>query len=287
MKKKALLFSIALCVISHLLLGQDTIRLTFDRSVEGHFNALYPGMALTNTKSFKGVPEAMDQQVFLMNLQRSQSSVTNYQKGYFSEKDFDKLMKAYKLDTTGLYRGKDLNNSLPIVSALYPGNRKVIIADLNFNNDFSDDKIFEYLIPDFNARYPQDSIEALYVNYDYFYEGKLQKRQLPIKLLPATHGFNSANPEDKPLMVIISINQWRSAHFKLEGKEYEIALDHPQDINANYTQNCDLEVKDVASNKPIRFEPSLKPGVFFSLGGKMVKLNNIAFFGDTADLIIK
>ena len=170
MKNKILLFGIALLLTSPSLFGQDTIRLAFDRSVEGHFNASYPCMAITNTRAFKGVPEAMDVQVYLQNLQRSQSSVTNYQKGYFSEKEFDKLMKAYKLDTTGLYRGNDINNSLPIVSALYPGNRKVIIADLNFNNDFSDDKVFEYKVTDFDAHYSDDSLEALKVVYDYFYE---------------------------------------------------------------------------------------------------------------------
>jgi hypothetical protein len=287
MKNKISLFGIALLLTSSSLFGQDTLQLAFDRSVEGHFNASYPGMAITNTRAFKGIPEAMDVQVYLQNLQRSQSSVTNYQKGYFSEEDFDKLMKAYKLDTAGLYRGNDINNSLPIVSALYPGNRKVIIADLNFNNDFSDDKVFEYKVTDFDAHYPDDSLEAMKVVYDYFYEGKAHEMHLSLKLVPTSQGYGSKNPRDKQLLVVAQLNQWRGSRFKLEGKEYEIALDHPYEVNANYTQNCNLMVRDVASNKQILFDPSFKSGGFFPLGDKMVKVENISYFGDSARLVIK
>jgi hypothetical protein len=287
MKNKVLLLGMALLLTSHLTFGQDTLRLTFEKSIEGHFNVQYPGMKIEKTTVFKGIPDAMDAQVYLFNLQRRQSSMTNFQKGYYSDTGFKKLIQTYKLDTAGLYKGMDIYNAIPIVSAIYPGNRKVIIADLNFNNDFSDDKAYEYQIPDFDARYPQDSLDALHVNYDYFYEGKPHKKQLHFKLLPATHGYHPANPEDKPLMVVMAINQWRSAHVRLEGKEYEIALDHPRDIIANYTAGCDLMIKDVAINKQILFETTLKPGVFFPLGGKMVKVDNISYFGDTAQLIVK
>jgi len=46
-------------------------------------------------------------------------------------------------------------------------------------------------------------------------------------------------------------------------------------------------VRDVASNKQILFDPSFKPGDFFPLGGKMVKVDNISYFGDSARLVIK
>ncbi len=43
----------------------------------------------------------------------------------------------------------------------------------------------------------------------------------------------------------------------------------------------------MATDKPVDFKTHPTPGVFFPLGNKMVKVEDISYFGDSAKLIVK
>jgi hypothetical protein len=287
MKKYFSLTAFILCLHSLTLYAQDTLRLDFKPEPENHFNAEYPGMKLTKLGGFKGIPEAMDSCIYLFNFQRRQSTYTNYLKGYYTDEEFQKILTAYKIDTLGLYSKSDISNSLVVFSALLPGNRKLIIPDVNFNNDFGDDKVYEYRITDFDAKAPIDSIETLHLTYNYYHQGQLHKRQLSMKLLPTSRGFNPAKAEDKPLMVSAAFNQLKSALINIGGVEYKLSVDFPVDLAADYSEVRAIYTIDVANNKRGRYNPALKVGEFFSLGNKQVKIEKISYFGDTGYLIVK
>ncbi len=216
MKNQLTLILAGLYLFMKLPVGfaQDTLSLTLKPLPEAKYLASYRGMKLDNIEHFKGIPKAMDYQVYLFNFQRRQSTFTNYQKGILTKGHFNQIVQVYKLDTTGLYGKADINNSLAVLSALYPGNRKKVIPDLNFNLDFSDDPVYEYAVPDFDADYPEDSLPAMRVAYDYVYEGKPIRREILLKIPPTSKGHTLANPNDKPMLLIAPFLDWTECPYK-------------------------------------------------------------------------
>ncbi|WP_377242581.1 TlpA family protein disulfide reductase [Persicitalea jodogahamensis] len=217
-----------------------------------------------------------------MNLQRNQSVYTNYLKGYYSKEYFSKVVETYKTDTSNIYKGKDIVNSLFVFSALLPNNRKVIIPDLNSNNDFSDDKAYEFTITDFDRKFPTDSLETLDFNYDYYHQGQLHKRNLKFKLAPSDAGHSFKDPREKPLMNYLKLDGRMEAKADVEGRPYLFTVQSL--LNSDYTRG-DLYVKDLTKNIDLQFNPELKVGDVFSLGDKRVRIA-ASYFGDTGVLSV-
>ncbi|HEV7348939.1 TlpA disulfide reductase family protein [Telluribacter sp.] len=278
---------ISLCLHSLTLHAQDTVRLAFSSNSDFRSKISRSGLMLEKTDQFAGIPDAVEWSVFVMNLQRQQSTYTNFKKGYYTEEQYQKIVNLYKHDTVNVYKGKDIKNALPVLSALFPDNRKLIIPDLNFNNDFGDDKVYEYRVTDFDAAFPIDSIETLKVDYDYYYGDKIYKRQLLFKISPTTQGSGFTDSKEKRLQVKFVTDESRSARVALGGIEYEFKIGLAWDVAADYGQARAVYVKDVQQDKIISYNPLLKLGKFFPLGEKQVKIDNVSYFGDSALLIVE
>ncbi|GAB3174530.1 TlpA family protein disulfide reductase [Telluribacter humicola] len=286
MKINFALIGLFLCLHSLVLHGQDTLHLEFKAEPSFVTSAYRPGALLKNTEKFTGIPDAAEWGVFLFNLQRKQSSHTSYKKGYLSEEEYQRIT-SYKYDSLGLYKGTDINNSLPVLSALLPGNRKLIIPDVNFNNDFSDDKVYEHVVTDFDKRIPVDSLETIEIDYDYYLVNRLIRKKLLLKLSPTSKGYGVPDSKVKRLFILALTDEGRVARVKLKEAEYEFKLNHPDDIAANYALADGLSIRNVSTGETLEFNPELKPNQFFPLEGKLVKISNVNYFGDSASLIIQ
>ncbi len=279
---KDVLVIVSLWVLFNNASGQKVETIYFTPVDNFEVYTARPGLELSDISLFKGIPSMMDMKIYLLNFQDLQSFHTSYRKGYYSEKYYFDAIKNNPSLYEHLYDGKDIINSIPILSALLPDNMKIIIPDTNFNNDFSDDKVYEYKITDYDTRYPIDSIPTVEVEYDYCLNGKIYKKIAKVKILPSTDSYHDfKNIRDKELFVVPMFDERKSTITSIDNKNYELTILHPNDVQANY-KNCTIFVKDIYLNKKIRFSPILKESAYFKLDSNRISINNVSYFGDSA-----
>ncbi|WP_373513603.1 TlpA family protein disulfide reductase [Persicitalea sp.] len=264
--------------------AQEKTTLNFELPENFMLRYISPLRGMDDLSKFKGIlRDTLESDIFVLNFQRCQSDYTNLLKGYYSKDYFNKIVDIHKLDTINVYQEKDIVNSLPVFSTILPNNRKVIIPDLNGNNDFSDDRKYEFTITNFDQEFSMDSLETLEFNYDYYHQGQLYKRSLKFKLAPTDKAYSFKDPRMKRLTVYFKMDGRREAKAKVEGREYLFTIKNG--IDADYTRG-DLYIKDLSNNTILRFNPPLQVGNAFSLGDKRVKIDQVSYFGETGVLTV-
>ncbi len=285
MKKLSIISSLLwLGLATNVLIAQVKTTLNFEQPENFKVRNIIPLRGMDDLSKFKGIlRDTLESDIFVLNFQRSQSDYTNLLKGYYSKGYFNKIVDIHELDTVNVYKGKDIVNSLPVFSALLPNNRKVIIPDLNGNNDFSDDKAYEYTITDFDQKFSFDSLETLEFNYDYYHQGQLYKRSLKFKLAPTNKSYSFKDPRMKRLTVYFNMDGRKEAKAQVGESEYLFTVQ--SGLNDDYTQ-AELSVRDLTNGVALQFNPSLRVGNAFSLGDKRVRIDQVSYFGETGVLTV-
>lgn len=123
---------------------------------------------------------------------------------------------------------KKTNHHVFILSAIVDGN-KIIIADVNSNNDFRDDHVYKFDIPKEKTKRPNayETAPSVIFNYEFFNGKKYMLRSFQAKILafPDNVKINENISPNENLDVIIIGDEIRKGSFTgLDGQLYHVSV---------------------------------------------------------------
>jgi thiol-disulfide isomerase/thioredoxin len=171
---------------------------------------------------------------------------------------------------------------LHVLSGIRKG-KKIVIADINRDNDFSNDEQYEYSIIKATRKQALDKVSFVKVPYEFIHKNIRHRRLVDLKILPFEPIRYSAVSTQELLKVYFLVDVSKSSRFEVGGRPFEIELLDPDDVDAGYS-HCSLRVRDVQSDSVFSYEPVLKVGDAFLLADQSVTVDKVSFFGDTISL---
>lgn len=224
---------------------------------------LIKGSKVYNTDSFKGTPPQLDHtSIYELKLQQDPTNVLS----------------------------KD-SSSLYILSGLSK-DKKIVIADINGDRDFSNDVTYTYSVLKSSRQTAVDSTKILKIPYLYKYNNRTVNRFINIRILPFEPIRLSATSREELMEIYVDVHATKRAFLPVGAKIYEFRLLHPQDLEARY-ENSTIEILDPNTNESLFKDPTLRPGEEVKLDRYGVSIDRVSAFGDSvfvklrANMVVK
>ncbi|WP_025762697.1 TlpA family protein disulfide reductase [Dyadobacter tibetensis] len=214
------------------------------------------GTKIQDLDAFKGIPTQWDH-------------YSIYQLSFQNDSIADRVPKHSKLN---------------VLSGLLK-NEKYIIADLNRDNDFSDDEKFVFPIVKSARKKAVDAVENIMLDYEYFHKA-IFRRKVPVKILPYEPHFLSAISTEEFLEVYFEVTNTKHANIEIDGKNYNLSFSKSGEVDANYS-NTHFKITDNDEETKLAVTPEPKIGDPFRLGERSVTIKHVSFFGDSLLLNIE
>lgn len=163
--------------------------------------------------------------------------------------------------------------------------RKVIIADLNGDGDFSNDVKYEYSVLKPSRKASVDSAKILDFSYQHKHNAKVVSRNIKLRILPFEPLRFSAVSIEELLDVYFSVHVNRQSSLNIDGKAFDISLLNPLDLDAGYEKST-VEIRDAATKEIIFSDPPVLVGEAIALAGHYVLIDRVSFYGDSIYLEI-
>ena len=176
-------------------------------------------------KKYKGYPTCEAYQIGACILNRGQFIYDEYRRGNKSYNDLLAAISRYKIDTNSLTR-QYIRTCVNIFSGLKK-NKKIIIIDLNNDNDFSDDITYEFDTLSTNKWFKGDTMEVLplvHVNYEVLENNEIKQRHTYIRVKPYDYSYTYDNDLDRKLAVYTINSVSKIGVFSINGEEFKVNL---------------------------------------------------------------
>lgn len=234
-------------------------------------------------QSYHGIPNNVPiSAIYSFDFQPSQAAYQRYKHNEISKIEYQQIENRYKIDSSQLYKGK-IKQGLAVFSGV-SNEKKILIFDLNSNNDFSDDIKYEFPLGSLKKFSFRDSVPTIKFTYEYYTSKKqIVKRTRHVKILPFHPGFNFSDSLDKKLQVLISLDEHKEGYFRVGDTDYRIVLPDGRYLGSYSFQNTVYLAKKGGEN--ITFFPELLDGDHFTLQNTRFHIVSISEFGDTVKIV--
>jgi thiol-disulfide isomerase/thioredoxin len=232
---------------------------------------------------FKGLPPEFNIfRFFVVDMQVKQSIYQRFMMDEMDSSTFNNAVKNFKIDKKKLT--KNFINQETNIFVGIRGNQKIIICDLNKNDDFSDDSIQRFEIKKVFRSTPLDSIRPVEVAYDYFYQNKIHKRKSLIKIRPFDASYNIKDTLQKVMSIYVSMAEIMTNKVNIFNKIYTVKLPYTFYKGGDYS-TAFITFSDSSDTHYLDINPLPKIGDSFVLEeNTRVKILSISEFGDTLKL---
>ena len=287
---RKLTFFLGLLLHVSSLFGQssqmDTVTILMKKEIGPKTNLIQPGQLIKdqNKKSlYKAVGDSFDYSgIFEYHFQPDQAIYQSYKAGRLPESDFLRLVKAYNINQSELFNGA-IRQQVSVFSGI-KNNIKTIICDVNQNNDFSDEVVYQYDMRSLTKFTKADSVPTLKIFYEYYFDKQVHKKSMNIKLFPHHESYSFKDSIENKLQVFIAPFEKMVGHFQTHGSHYEIVLPFSKSLGGDYKSSIVyLSEKD---SIPIYFQPHLVIGDSFSIKTHTYHFLSASEFGDTVKIVV-
>jgi thiol-disulfide isomerase/thioredoxin len=169
-----------------------------------------------------------------LNLQKLPTAYRLYKSGQIEKSKFIELFPDVLNDTILLNGNKPIYNQLLVISGFKNG-QQFIIPDLNFNKDFSDDKILEYSIEikDIFTTRLNNKSEFPIIDFEYqtVENGKIFNLQRQVLLYPRTNHKHAyleksgiLDDSTNQYTIMLEVLDYANGNLSYEGSKYSISI---------------------------------------------------------------
>jgi len=241
---------------------------------------------------YRNVPKDIDEYVVRsLPLQPTQYYWNKYLDGNIEKEQFENIAKYYKIDTTKLTTVTVDCEVLFLIGT--KSNKRVIIVDSDNDEDFGNEKIFEYEYPLSKEKQKEveDSLPTVLTQYEYFENNQLLTKKIKIKPIPYKGSlginFNTDNQTEKKYFLFASFPEFKKGNISLNGQDLEIFVSNgfsrvnflKERISLFITSNADSLPSELKGDIPYQI------GDIFNVTGHDYLIDSVTNWGDK--LLIK
>jgi thiol-disulfide isomerase/thioredoxin len=241
----------------------------------------------SDSLEYRNVPKEIDEYVVReLILQQDQYIWAQHRNGKIGKSQFETFVNHYNIDTSKLS-----NQNIKCTVLLLIGSRsnmRVIIVDSNNNNDFGDDRVFEYPYPlsKEEQKRIEPSLPTVLTRYEYFENNKTLYKEARIRPNPYKGSlglsFNTTNKTEQKYFLFASIPEYKKGNFNLNGSDFEVYL-------SNGFSRVDYPLDKVSlfiTDKPDSLQPEIEGNIpynirdVFNVKGCDYLIDSISNWGD-------
>lgn len=215
------------------LIGCNNSKIDFvvDLNNQEGYGIFMPGNKILwpsqDSLNYRNVPKNIDEYIVRsLPLQTDQYFWNKYLTKKIKKERFEKIVNHYNIDTTRL-SNKYIDCEVLILTGTKHGKR-IIIVDSDNDEDFGDEKIFEYEYPMSNEKQKeiQNTLPMVLTQYEYFENNQLTTKKINIKPSPYKGSlglsFNTENQIEKKYFLFASFPEYKKGSINLDRQDLEI-----------------------------------------------------------------
>jgi len=250
-------------------------------------------MPSKDTISYKGVPVNIKEYVVRsVHFQKKQFYWNQFKTGKISKDQFLKYSSRYDIDTTKLTKNFVDEEVLFLIGTNQNGKR-VNIVDADNNEDFTDEKIFEYEYPisyEEQQKYIFDSLPTVSVTYECFENGKSVERTIDIKPSPYLGHlgitYNTDKEIEKKYDLMISVPRYKKGAKRINKTHFDVFASNgfesstysPEITSIFFCKKDETEISEMKGDIPYQI------GDIFNANGADYKIESISRYGNSLTL---
>jgi len=237
--------------------------------------------------NYRNIPKDIDEYVVRsLPLQTDQYIWNKYLAKKIEKDRFEKIANYYNIDTTRL-SNKYIDCEVLILTGTIK-NKRIIIVDSDNDEDFGDEKIFEYKYPLSNAEQKEieDSLPVVLTQYEYFENNQLMTKEIKIKPSPYKGSlglsFNTDNQIEKKYFLFASFPEFKKGNINLNGQNLEIFVSNGFS-SVNYNKDrVSLFISSNSDSLPSELKGDIpyQIGDVFNVIGHDYLIDSITNWGD-------
>jgi thiol-disulfide isomerase/thioredoxin len=276
-----------------LLIGCNNSKTDFvvDLNSQEGYGVFIPGIVMLmpskDTLNYRNVPKNIDEYVVRsLILQTDQYYWNKYLAGKIEKDRFEKIVNNYNIDTTKL---SDSNVDCDVLFLIgTKEDKRVIIVDSDNDEDFGNEKIFEYEYPLSNEKQKeiQDSLPVVLTQFEYFENNHLLTKEIKIKPSPYKGSmgirYNTDNVVEKKYDILVSIPEFKKGTISLNGQDLEIFVSNGFSRVNYFKDRVSLFISSDADSLPLASEGDIpyQIGDIFNVKGHDYLVDSITSWGD-------
>jgi len=241
--------------------------------------------------TYQGVPEDIDEFVVRsLILQNDQHSYNLYLEKKIDKESFERVSEDQKIDTTQLSESYIDSEVLILIGT--KSDKRIIIVDTDNDEDFNNEKVFEYEYPLSIERQKElsDSLPTVTVQYEYYDHDKKSNREILVKPTPYEGYLNitfyMGNETEKKYYLFASFPEYKKGVVHLQNTEHEVLLSNGFS-QADYKTRVTVFIAPKSDTLPSELNGDIPYGigdVFNTLGHDYI-IDSVSTWGD--ELFIK
>ena len=240
-----------------------------------------------DTLNYRNVPKDIDEYVVRsLSLQTDQSFWNKYLAKKIEKEQFEKIVNYYNIDTTKL---SDENIDCEVLILIgTKKSKRLIIVDSDNDEDFGDEKIFEYEYPLSNEKQKEieDSLPVVLTHYEYFENNQLFTKEIKIKPSPYKGSLglslNTDNQIEKKYFLFASFPEFKKGNISLNGQDLEIFVSNGFSRVNYFKDRVSLFISSISDSLPSELEGDIpyQIGDVFNVKGHDYLIDSISNWGD-------
>lgn len=226
--------------------------------------------------------------IWKFSVMPSQNAFEKYLNGDIDSTTFFK----YKINPSSV-TNKNLNHSVSILTRIIGDTIKEILVDKNFNNNFSDEKIYTYplklkeISSNLNDQYKSSDLEFLIealpiidLNTEIYADKNILNFPIKFKIMPYNTGFGIKNMNFKRFFISLIIDSYKEGVFMFQNQIYKIAINHEYFFSDNrYSTRVIMSYNDKPYPNIENFKPA-RIGDIVSIDSKNFKIDSLNSLSD-------
>ena len=276
-----------------LLIGCNNSKTDFvvDLNNQEGYGIFRPGRVILwpsqDTLNYRNVPKDIDEYVVRsLPLQTDQYFRNKYLAKEIEKDQFDKIINYYNIDTTKL--SDEYIDCEVLILIGTKKSKRLIIVDSDNDEDFGDEKIFEYEYPLSNEKQKEieDSLPVVLTQYEYFENNQLFTKEIKIKPSPYKGSLglslNTNNQIEKKYFLFASFPEFKKGNISLNGQDLEIFVSNGFSRVNYFKDRVSLFISSNADSLPSELEGDIpyQIGDVFNVKGHDYLVDSVTNWGD-------
>ena len=263
-----------------------SVKLKKDTNLYNKRKLVFPARALTSgilLSKFRGIPRQINHlRFYAVDMQYKQSAFQRYKSGELDSISYNSIKNSFNIDE-GKLSNSNIDQQVNILSGIND-DQKIIICDINNNNDFSDDKINIYSLAKLKEQSSTENLNNYNISYEYFTEGKTLKRNSYVKIIPYSKNYTYKDSISQLLAIHIQLGERMFGKVRIGDDTYTIYLPFTTNKGGDYS-SAKVVFSDSLDSNELPIDPLPRIGELFNIKDNIkVKIESISEFGDSLTL---